>query len=192
MNQTATQTENRTHWPVHDATTAPEAAKPALEAVRQRYGAIPNIFGVMAGSPALLNGYLALTEAYEGGELTPEQRDVILIAASMVNGCGYCVAAHSTMTGLPEAELKALRAGEPLSDPALEALRRVTRAAVERQGWVDDALRSELDAAGLPASAAGEILVGVALKTMSNYMNHQAGTPLDSFLASMAWEPGAE
>ncbi|MFW6348985.1 MAG: carboxymuconolactone decarboxylase family protein [Thiohalospira sp.] len=185
------QTANPAHWPVHDLTTAPEAARPALEAVQKQFGAIPNIFGVMAGSPALLDGYLALTEAYEGGELTPAQRDVILIAASMVNGCGYCVAAHSTMSSLPREELEALRAGEALSDPALEALRRVTRAAVERQGWVDEALRAELDAAGLPPSAAGEILVGVALKTMSNYTNHQAGTPLDSFLAKWAWEPAA-
>jgi hypothetical protein len=33
-----------------------------------------------------------------------------------------------------------------------------------------------------------EVLVGVAMKTLSNYTNHLAATPLDSAFAGRAWK----
>jgi hypothetical protein len=36
-----------------------------------------------------------------------------------------------------------------------------------------------------------EVLVGVAMKTLSNYANHIAGTQLDTPLQPFAWEPAS-
>jgi AhpD family alkylhydroperoxidase len=77
-------------------------------------GFIPNAFATLAHSPAALGGYLALAQALSKNSLTPAEREVAALAASEVNGCDYCVAAHSFFggkTGLNADDLLAARAG---------------------------------------------------------------------------------
>ena len=45
------------NFPLHDETTAPEAAREHLEATRRSFGMIPNLERVMANAPALLATY---------------------------------------------------------------------------------------------------------------------------------------
>ncbi|MFD0534282.1 carboxymuconolactone decarboxylase family protein [Actinomadura luteofluorescens] len=82
-------------------------------------------------------------------------KHAVLITASVLNGCEYCVAAHSTVAlraRVPAEVVEALRAGRPLDDPALEAVRRLTGAMVTQRGWVDDAEVEAFLAAATPAA----------------------------------------
>ena len=50
---------------------APAAAQPALEAVHKKLGVVPNMFRLIANSPAALEGYLAMSGALAKGAITP-------------------------------------------------------------------------------------------------------------------------
>jgi AhpD family alkylhydroperoxidase len=177
-------------FPVHDETTAPEASRPQLESAKRRMGFVTTLNGVMAESPELLAGYNALSELFGKSSLPKDAKHVVWITASVENNCEYCVAAHSTLAlraGLPAETVEALRAGKPLPDTTLEAARRLTLAMVTRQGWVDDA---EIDAfldAGYTQRNVLDVILGVGMKTLSNYTNHIAHTPLDPAWQAQEW-----
>ena len=177
---------------VHTEQTAPEASRPILQKVRSNYGMVPNLHGVLAGSPGALEAYVALSQALGNTGLSPAEQQVVLLAVSVENGCTYCVAAHSTVAKggklFDDATLKALREGQALPDARLEALRSFTTTVVRERGFAGDAAVSEFLAAGFtPAHILG-VVTGVALKTLSNYTNHIAATPLDEAFAGQKWE----
>jgi uncharacterized peroxidase-related enzyme len=184
-----------TRFPSHTLETAPEAARPTLEAARKAYGIVPNLYGKMAEAPALADGYWALSQAFEKTSLTPTERQVVLIAVSRFNGCCYCVAVHSAiadMSGVPRHVTDALRDDRPIGAPRLEALRRFTTAVVEARGLVPEAEVERFTQAGFGASQVLEVVLGVGLKTLSNYTNHLADTELDAVFADRAWQEKEE
>lgn len=175
---------------VYDETTAPEQARPQLEAAKRRMGFVTTLNGVMAESPELLAGYNALAELFGKSSLPMRAKHVVWITASVDNGCEYCVAAHSTLAlraKLPEETVQALRAGKPLDDPALEAARRFTHLIVSQRGWVDDADVQAFLNAGYTHRHVMDIILGVGMKTLSNYTNHIAHTPLDPAWRDQRW-----
>jgi len=177
---------------VHTAETAPEKSKPILDQVKQKYGFTPNLIGVLAEAPAAAKGYAVVSEAFEGSSLSPVEQQVVLLSVSFENECHYCMAAHSTVAGMvdmPEDVLEALRNGAEIeSDPKLETLRATTRKLVEKRGWLEDSdVRAFLDA-GYTEGQLLEVLVGIAQKTISNYTNHLAETPVDDQFAGQKWE----
>lgn len=177
---------------VHTAETAPEKSKPILDQVKQKYGFTPNLIGVLAEAPAAAKGYAVVAEAFEASSLSPVEQQVVLLSVSFENACHYCMAAHSTvagMVGMPEDVLEALRNGRKIErDPKLETLRATTRKLVEKRGWLEDSeVQAFLDA-GYTQGQLLEVLVGVAQKTISNYTNHLAQTPVDDQFAGQKWE----
>ncbi len=179
-------------FPIHTTETAPRTSQPRLEAAEARYGFLPNLLGGLAEAPAALDGYLTLAGILDTASLSQAEKQVLFLAASVANNCGYCVAAHSTAAdlALPASQVAALRAGRPLGDPKLEALRRFTEALMVKHGWVEeDEVEAFLDA-GYERRQALEVVLGISLKTLSNYANHLIGAPLDPALAARAWAPG--
>ena len=101
--------------------TAPEKSRPLLEKVQKSFKFIPNLFGVFANSPVLLEGYLGLEGTFEKGSLSAVERQIVLLAASLENSCNYCTAAHSTVLKaflhVPAEVVSAIRSNLPLPDP---------------------------------------------------------------------------
>jgi uncharacterized peroxidase-related enzyme len=177
-------------FPVHTKETAPSAALPIFEAVEKKYGFVPNLVGVMATSPALAEAYVTLSGILGKTGLTPAEQQIVLLAVSRYNECNYCMAAHSVaadMSKVPAEATDALRADRPLPDPKLEALRHFTTQIVAKRGWIDPEDMQAFTAAGYTPAQAMDVLVGVALKTLSNYTNHIAATPLDAAFQHRAW-----
>jgi AhpD family alkylhydroperoxidase len=81
----------------------PEASKPVLDAVQKQLGVVPNMFRLMASSPATLQGFAANNTAL-GKVLDIKTRERIALAVAQVNGCNYCLSAHSYL-GLNLAKL---------------------------------------------------------------------------------------
>lgn len=181
----------QSRFPYHDTTSAPQDAVPALTEAERQFGMLPNLMRKMATAPALLKGYLALGELFEQTSFSPAEQQVVLLSVSRENRCDYCMGAHSVladMAGVPKAVTDALRAGEPLPDPRLEALRRFTTAVVAARGWVDEAEVAAFQEAGYDAQQVLEVVLGVGMKTLSNYTNHIAGTELDAPFQHRAWQ----
>ncbi len=171
---------------------APEDAREVLDQAKKNYGFIPNLLGNMAHAPALLKAYLSVSALFDQTSLSSTERQVVLLTVSAENGCGYCVAAHTAIAGMqkvPQDVVNAIRNDEPIADPKLEALRAYTRDVVERRGWPSADTVARFEAAGYTSEQALEVVLGVGMKTLSNYTNHIAETPLDSQFAPAAWEP---
>lgn len=163
--------------------TASEKSRPLLEKVQKTFKFIPNLFGVLANSPVLLEGYLGLEGTFEKGSLSAVERQIVLLTASVENSCMYCTAAHSTVLKaflhVPAEFVSAVRSNLPLPDPKLNTLAALTKEIVSQRGHVEAQTVDNFLAAGYRKDQILEVLVGVALKTMSNYLDHISPTELD-------------
>ena len=179
---------------IHDIDSAPEASKPLLEASKKGAGFVPNLHGVMAESPQHLEGYKTLHALFEKSSLSVEERNVVWLAINVRHACHYCVPAHTMiaqMQGVSEDIITTLREDRPLENPKLEALRVFTLAVVDKRGVVSEAEFDAFFKAGFAQRQALDVVLGVAQKVMSNYVNHFAQTPVDEVFKSKAWEPRA-
>lgn len=174
-----------------DVEAAPAAVKATLDGVRARYGFLPNLYRVFAQAPIALDAYLAVADIFQRSSFNATERNVVLLAVSRANECRYCVAVHSTVGDLqkdPPDLIAAIRADHPIADPKLEAVRRLAEALARDRGHADAEVERFLAAGYQPAQVV-ELLVGVMLKTLSNYTNHLAVTPLDGVFEARAWTP---
>jgi len=175
----------------HNTESAPDGSRPILEGAQKSLGFVPNLYGVLAESPAALKAYTGLSAAYGGSSLDATEQQVVLITAAALNGCEYCVAAHSTIAGMQKLDgdvIGAVRDDRPIGDAKLEALRQFTQAVVRERGWVPADQVETFVAAGYTKAQLLEVIVGVGLKTISNYVNHIVDTPVDEQFAANAWK----
>jgi uncharacterized peroxidase-related enzyme len=182
-------------FPIHTKETAPEASRATLEVTAKKYGFVPNLYGVLAGSPAAVQSYAGINKALEQSTLTPVEQQVVTLTVSAVNGCVYCMGAHSTvahMIHIPEQILAELRDQRDLSDAKLNALRLLVMSVLHHRGWVPENDLEHFVAAGYTQRDLLDVLTIVSLKTLSNYVNHIAHTPLDSQFAAQAWKAQAK
>lgn len=176
--------------PLHDETTAPEAAQAALAATRMNFGMIPNLERVMANAPALLTGYSTLWDLFDETSLSPVERQVVYLTANFENDCEYCVPWHSLLAnkaGMDRADLEALRSGGPLPTARFDALHQFAKALIQVRGKVAPAQLEAFLSAGYTHAQALEVIIGLAVKVMSNYTNSIAGTPLDAVVEKLRW-----
>lgn len=161
---------------------APSASRPMLEAVKKQLGVAPNLFRMVATSPAALEGYLGLAAALSRGALPAATRERIALAVAEINGCDYCLSAHAylgkNLAKLDDAEITANRSGasnDPQADAAVRFAAKVTKA----RGHVSDADLRAVTAAGYDDAQIIEIVQHVALNTWTNYINSVAATDID-------------
>jgi uncharacterized peroxidase-related enzyme len=161
---------------------APAASRPLLEAAKKQLGSVPNLFRVIANSPAALEGYLGLNGALVKGTLDAKTRERIAVAVAEINGCGYCLSAHTflgkNVAKLDDAEINANRSGTS-NDPKAAAAVRFAVLAVRERGHVSDADVAAVKAAGYDDAQVVEIVLHVALNTLTNYVNEVAKTAID-------------
>ncbi len=177
---------------IHDEHTAPEPARGKLAAIKHTYGDIPNMLGVLAENPAALDAYLALSNSFDHAGFDPLARHVVLIAASIENACHFCVAAQSSAAaaeGLDAGVIDAVLKNRPIADARLDALRVFTRRMVRQRGFVSDTEVTVFLNAGWTRADILGVILGVSLKTLSNYTNHVAETPLNKAYRPYAWAP---
>lgn len=176
--------------PVQSVESAPAASRELLKAAGSKFGFVPNLLGMFANAPALLEGYLTLAGIFDKASLSPTERQVVLLAASFENSCEYCMAAHSAIAEMQKVDqsvISALRDGKPIVDAKLESLRSFAAETVRTRGWPSPEVVSRFTGAGYTPAQALEVVLGVGLKTLSNYANHLAATPLDAAFAPVKW-----
>ena len=161
---------------------SPAAARPLLHAVEKQLGVVPNLFRVVGNSPAALEGYLGLNGALGKGELEAATRERIALAVAEVNGCDYCLSAHTylgkNLAKLSDAEIAAYRDGISTDSKADAAVRFAVKL-VKARGHVSDIDVQAVKKAGYNDAQVIEIVLHVALNTLTNYVNEVAKTEID-------------
>ena len=169
-------------YKIHSIDSAPDGSKPLLEGSQKAFGMIPNLHGVMAEAPTVLEAYQKLHQLFTETSLSSDEQNVVWLTINVEHECHYCVPAHTGIAKsmhVGDEVINALRNKTPLADEKLEALRTFTLAAVRKRGAVNE---SDLDAfhdAGFTQQQVLEVLLGVSQKVLSNYVNHIAKTQVD-------------
>jgi len=177
---------------VHTRDSAPAGAHGVIDKYLERFGFVPNLVGIMAESPAALNGYATAYGLLGETAFTPAEQQLLFLAVSRANGCHYCVAAHSMaakMAGLDDETIHAVRDGTTVLDPKAAAIAEFADKVVVKRGRVSAQDIENFLTAGHTQAQILEVVLAVATKTLSNYINHIADTPLDAPFAPLAWEP---
>lgn len=176
-----------TKFTIHDKTTAPDDSKPLLEGSIKAFGSIPNLHGVMAEAPTALKSYQVLHEQFMHTSFSADEKTVIWQSINVEHHCHYCVPAHSAIAKsmqVADSLNDALRNGDPMPNQKLQVLKDTTLAIVRNRGVVDEEVLEAFYAQGYGKQQLLEIIVGVAQKVMSNYINHFADTPVDDAFKS--------
>ena len=161
---------------------APAAAQPLLQAVKKQLGVAPNLFRLVSNSPAALEGYVSLSGALGKGELPAATRERIALAVAEINGCDYCLSAHTylgrNVAKLDDAEITANRHGasnDVKADAAVKFAVRITNT----RGHITSDDFAAAKAAGYTDAQIIEIVQHVALNTWTNYINTVGETEID-------------
>lgn len=161
---------------------APVAAQSLLRAVHQQLGSVPNLFRLVAVSPPALEGYLGMSGALAKGALPAQTRERIALAVAEINGCTYCLSAHTylgkNLAKLDDEEMDANRRGTS-TDPKAAAAVRFAAKVTERRGKVSAEDVQAVKMAGYSDAQIIEIVQHVALNTWTNYLNEVANTDVD-------------
>lgn len=178
-------------YKIHDIESAPADSKPLLQNSLNAFGMLPNLHGVMAESPATLEGYQRLHELAQKTAFSPEELTVVWQAINVEHGCHYCVPAHTMIANMMKVDpeiTESLRNQLELPTEKLEVLRRTALLVLRNRGIVPETELCPFFEVGFSHQHLLEIVLILAQKVMSNYINHLAATPLDEPFASFEWQ----
>jgi len=164
-------------------TTVQDQATEVQNQAKQAFGFVPNLITEMTDhNPAVGAAYLSANGALEDGVLTPAEQQAVILAVSSYNDCHYCTKAHAAagqQAGLSAETVNTINAGGLPDDERLQTLVQATRKVLGKRGWLSDTDLSDLEVDGIDRGELYEIVALVGAKTISNYINHIAGTEVD-------------
>ena len=155
---------------------ATDTTRPLLEGVQKKIGFLPNVFKTLAHAPAVLSSYLQQSAALGKTSLSATEKEAIFLATSQVNGCDYCLAAHTVFAGkagLSAQDILSARNGQ------LNAFATLARQITESRGHLSNEQIAAARAAGINDSKIIEVIAHVASQTLTNYLNNVALTEID-------------
>jgi AhpD family alkylhydroperoxidase len=149
--------------------------KELLENVSKAYGFIPNLYAYMAEAPTAIEAYLALDALVTKTSFTPAQQQIALLAASVENECKFCIVAHHAigkMKGANVNSLSEIATKNKVTEVKDKVLADFTQLIVKTRGKPSESKVHEFIEADFTKQQILEVILIVATKTLSNYINH--------------------
>jgi uncharacterized peroxidase-related enzyme len=173
-------------------TSANEAQKPHLENSQKQMGMIPNMYANMVNSPGVMETYSVGYDHFrKNSGFSPIEQEVVFVTVSIANGCEYCAAAHSfiadNVSKVPTEVTDAIRDGKEIPDAKLNTLSKFTKIMFDKRGNPTHEDVKEFLDAGYQEKHILEIILALAVKTLSNYSNHIFHTQVDDMFIGRTW-----
>lgn len=175
---------------IHTIESAPAKSRAILEKSKNQVGYVPNLHGILAEAPGLLEAYRTINNLFISSSFNKDELTVVWQTINVAHECHYCVPAHTAiakMMKVDDAITEALRNGTIMPSEKLQALHEMTLSITKNRGSVS---QKEIDAfyeAGYNQRHLLEIILGLSQKVISNYTNRIAETPLDKGFEKYAW-----
>jgi AhpD family alkylhydroperoxidase len=151
-----------------------------FDTLKKGLGMVPNLYATLAHSEHALGNYLALQNAKSS--ITGKAREVVNLVVRQVNGCQYCLAAHTAigaMVGFTPEQIMEIRRGGAAFDGKLDALAKLVKNIVSERGHADPAqVRAFFDAGWTQENLVDAIVV-IGDKTVTNYLHGTTQVPVD-------------
>lgn len=167
---------------LYEIENAPKESKAELEKSQQAFGFIPNLHKVLAASPKALESYKYLHSQFQESSFNNTELTVVWQTINYYHQCHYCLPAHTGIAHMMKIEpaiIDELHNGQALQDDKLATLQQTTKAIVDQRGQLNVEQIEHFKNAGYGEQQLLEILLGLAQKTLSNFTNHLADTPVD-------------
>ena len=146
-----------------------------IAAVQEKSGFVPNVFLALARRPDEFRAFFAYHDALmeKPGGLSKAEREMIVVATSGLNHCGYCVVAHGAILRIRAknpliADQVAINYRKADVTPRERAMLDFAMKVAERSQDVDDADYAALKAHGFTDDEAWDIAAIAAFFAMSN------------------------
>ncbi len=152
-----------------------------LDKVKGQLGMIPNLYTTIAYSSDALENFLNFSSLAGKGSFSSKELEAIRLAVSEVNGCKYCLAAHTAiakMNGFTEDETLKLRDGS-IEDPKFSALSNLAAEISRNNGRASKEAKENFFAADFNEKALIDILAVVTEITFTNYTHNLTEVPVD-------------
>lgn len=149
--------------------------------IKSAFGVVPNMFRVVANSPAALASMWGSFGALGNGRIGSRLGEQIAVSIADRNNCDYCLAAHTALgrkAGATTEEMAEAQAGRS-TDPRTAAVLAFVTAVVDRRAGIEAADVDALRKAGFDDGEIVEIVAHVALNLFTNYVNVALEVPLD-------------
>jgi uncharacterized peroxidase-related enzyme len=151
--------------------------------IKQAAGKVPNTFAVIGAlGPAALKAILHADAVLARSSLSRQDQETIKLLVSELSGCDYCAAAHAQLargTGLSQAVVRQIRAGQPTGDAKRDALIHLVGKLIKTSGTISDQDFSAIKAAGYTDQQLVDISLALAMITFTNVFNRINNTELD-------------
>lgn len=150
-----------------------------FDALQKAIGMVPNLYATIAYSENGLSRYLAFQGAKTS--LTNKEKEAVNLVVSQVNGCRYCLSAHTVigkMNGFSDADTIDIRSGHS-KDAKLDALVTLAKDITENKGRVSPANLDAFYAAGYSNGSLVDVILQVSDKIAMNYLHNLTQIPVD-------------
>ena len=155
--------------------------KELLDTVQQAFGVIPNTAKVMANSPAVLESFLAFSQAMGQSAIGEKLHNQVKLSTSESNSCNYCTSLLSAVgpsAGLTADDILAGRTATA-EDRRTDAALKFAEAVLENRGKVSSEQLEAVREVGFNDAEIVEIVTSVVLGCFGNFLNNVADTELD-------------
>ena len=153
---------------------APTKSQPILQNYQKVLGVVPNFFALISQSPDALKAIADMHGAL-GKSLGHKTRERIHVMTAEVNGCNYCLSAHTylgaKLQGLSTEDMELNREGhstDPQADAALQFAYKIARS----RGHIEDADVEAVRAAGYSDTQIVDIVAETAFSFITNLFNN--------------------
>ena len=156
-------------------------AQGIFDNLQKALGKVPNLYATIGYSSDALENFLNFSGKAGSTSFTKKEKEAIDLAVSQVNGCEYCLAAHTTlgkMAGFTEEETLALRAAD-IADPKLNAITQLAASISTNRGKAPAALIEAFFAQGFDQKALIDLISAVTAITFTNYVHGATQVAVD-------------
>jgi len=177
------------------STISQPSSQAVLDSIAERIGFVPELFNTLAQQPGVVEAFVGLDAAFTDTSLTPIERQTILLAASVENCGRYCVAGHTLFgrsIGMQEQAIAAIRSAGTVEDERLAALETFVQQLIRARGHTSAEEVAAFIQAGFSREQILEVVMGVTLKTFSNYVDSTLQLRLDEQFEAAAWSSTEE
>ena len=175
----------------HTAETSSNEAASVLSDIKEKVGFVPNVFAIIAESTPALKGLVALNEAYSLSSFSAKEQQIILIATSTENECIYCVAGHTAFAesiNMPTNIITAMRNQNSTTNQSYNVLATTVRQLIKHKGQVSPDIINNFIHAGYCKAQFFELVLGICVKTFTNYVSNALNVELDEAFKPYAWQ----
>ncbi|MDO1450521.1 carboxymuconolactone decarboxylase family protein [Rhodocytophaga aerolata] len=166
---------------VPDKEQVSEESQELFGQLQKRLGKVPNLYATIGYSAHALKAFLQFEESLNHGAFNAKEREAIALVVSEVNGCNYCLAAHTVAAlkrGFTQEETFLIRSGRA-SEQKMNTIVQLAKSIAENKGKPEEGTVEQFFSIGYTEAALMDLIGLVTVRIYTNYVYALTHIPVD-------------